>query len=973
MRKRVGIVVLLALAWYGTIVPAGAQGLQTGVLTGTVTSDDGMTMPGTTVTVSSPALQGTRSAVTDVNGVYILRGLPPGTYNLTFEMSGMGTVTDTADVPVGRTVVVDARMSVATVAETVTVTGSVAPVVSNPTGGANYTSREIDTLPAARTLFGIAELAPGLNDNTPNTNQISVSGSFAYDNVFLVDGVDINDNIFGTANNLFIEDAIQETQVLTSGISAEYGRFSGGVVNVVTKRGGDRFSGTARVNLSNPAWSEETPFEKSRGTERSDKLSKYYEGTLGGPILRSKLWFFGAGRWEKSTETRTFQETGAAYDRTVDNQRYDVSGTATPWANQTFQVKYTNNDTEQINNPGLALSIDPRVLVTRQLPNTLFVSNWNGVLSPSLFATLQYSQKEFGFRNTGGTSTDILDSPFRTRGVTGIPFNLHYNAPFFDSTDPEDRNNKQVAGSLSWFFSRPSFGSHDLKGGFEWFRSQRAGGNSQSSTGYVFQSDYLTSGGQIVYDAQGRLIPLFTPGVSRVQNWMATRGATMKVDTLSLYVQDRWALNRNVTFDLGVRYERARSEATGDIVGADTDSLVPRLAATWDVKGDGKWVAQATYAHYSGKFADVQFARNTSVGSPSLVTYQYTGPAGQGMEFAPGLDPANYTTVVSGNFPTANVFFEDGLRAPTTREFTASLGTDFGRGYVKGTFVMRDMKDFIEDFFTLDGGKTTVVFNGVNFGTFDNRVFRNTSEPTREYAGLMFQGRYRLADNWNAYGHWTVQLKNEGNFEGEAANQPGNPTLFGDYPEVLTDRLYPDGRFDDFQRHKVRLWTTYLWNLGPAGSLDIAGFWTYNSALTYSLVATSVPLSPQQDALWRSLGYARPPNGGTQNLFFGERGSQDFKGYGLVDLALTYRIPVWKTVQPWVKVEVLNVLNNDKLISWNTSVTPNNNGPKDEMGLPLEYNEGALFGQGTRNLDYPRWRAGFDGGRTFLAAFGVRF
>ena len=76
-----------------------------------------------------------------------------------------------------------------------------------------------------------------------------INGAFAFDNVFMINGVDINDNLFAQPQNLFIEDAIEETQVLTSGISAEYGRFTGGVINAITKSGGNSFSGSGRVEL----------------------------------------------------------------------------------------------------------------------------------------------------------------------------------------------------------------------------------------------------------------------------------------------------------------------------------------------------------------------------------------------------------------------------------------------------------------------------------------------------------------------------------------------------------------------------------------------------------------------------------------------------------------------------------------------------------------------------------------------------
>ena len=116
-----------------------------------------------------------------------------------------------------------------------------------------------------------------------------INGAFAFDNVFMLNGVDVNDNLFGSPQNLFIEDAIEETQVLTSGISAEYGRFSGGVINAITKSGGNLFSGSYRLNLTNPDWAVETPFEVSNGTGHSSAVNQSHEGTFGGPIVKDRL------------------------------------------------------------------------------------------------------------------------------------------------------------------------------------------------------------------------------------------------------------------------------------------------------------------------------------------------------------------------------------------------------------------------------------------------------------------------------------------------------------------------------------------------------------------------------------------------------------------------------------------------------------------------------------------------------------
>jgi hypothetical protein len=976
--KRHAFVLALVIA-IGSIAPATltAQGLQTGTLQGTVKDQSDAVLPGVTISVTSPALQGAREAVTDGNGFYTIPALPPGVYTVRYELQGMAPVVqNNVVVPLGSVAIVDAVMSVAALTEIVNVTAQTSNALAVPTGQTNLTSRELNTLAVGRTPQRIAEFAPGLTDNTPNLNQVTISGGFAYDNVFMIDGVDLNDNLFGSANNVFIEDAIDETQVLTSGISAEYGRFSGGVINMVTKRGGNTFSGSARLNLTNPSWSNESPLQRSRNQTNPDTLSKFLEGTMGGPIVRDRVWFFAAGRRERSSLNNLTALSAIPWESRTVNDRYEIKVTGTPRTNHTIQGSFVDNSTEQIDRASLnaALSLDLNVLVTVQQPNKLFVTNYSGVLGSRVLVTGQYSQKRWGVRNAGGTSTALQDSPFRARGVApGTTAAQHYHAPMFSALDPEDRDNSQFAGSVTYFLTTRGGGSHNLKAGGEQFTSSRRGGNSQSSTNYVFQSDYLIANGVPALDAQGRLIPLFVPGTSRVQNWLPTPGATMDVTTTSFYVQDHWAASDRFSFDLGMRFEKADSEATGDIVSADTHSLVPRLGMTYDIRGDGRTTLQATYAHYSGKYSDIQYARNTAVGQPSLIVYQYTGPAGQGFDFAPGMTLSNYTQVVTGTFPTANVFLADGLEAPLTKEVTLSVGRQFAKGYGRVLYQWRHASNFIEDFIDdpTAAGKITVMHNGINFGTFDRIEFRNTDEMERRYQAVQFIGRYDLSRNLYLNGHYTLQLENHGNFEGEAANQPANPSDFADFTPILTERSYPDGRLNDFQRSKMRIFAVYNQSLGRAGTVTLGPIWRYNSGQTYSLLSTGVPLSAIQ--LARNPGYARLPGGGSQTLYYGERGTENFAGYGLVDLAATYDIAIWRTVRPWIKFELYNVFDNDKLINWVTQVSPDPNSPRDANGLPTGYIRAQTFGTPINNASYPRPIPGIDGGRTFLMAMGLRF
>ncbi|MCA1560250.1 MAG: TonB-dependent receptor, partial [Acidobacteria bacterium] len=790
--------------------PAFGQGTQTGILGGVVRTSDGLLLPGATVTILSDSLQGDRLATSDAAGAFIFRGLPHGRYVVKFEMSGLTPLERVADVPLG----------------------------------------------------GRSELDVTMVHNAPSTGQVTISGAFAYDNVFLLDGVDINDNLYGYPNDLFIEDAIEETQVLTSGVPAEYGRFSGGVVNAVTKRGGDSFSGSFRVNLTNPSWTDETPLETEQGTERQNKLSQSLEATFGGRLVRSRLWFFSAGRRQNTDVETALPETGIPFVDSTKNRRYEIKLTGKPATNHTVEGVFINNATERVR-VAFPFTIDPRAVVQPTVPNRLYVANYRGVITPTIFAEVQYSRKTFAFLNSGGTGTALTDSPF----IGQNPFS-HYNAPFFDATDPEDRNNRQIAGSIAYFKSTRTRGRHDLKGGLEVFTTTRTGGNSQSPTGYVYFSDYKLVGGSIALDASGRLIPQFVPEGSLLFTYPAERGAKLDIKTTSLYLQDRWI---------------------------------------------------------------------------------YMGPAGEGLGFAPGLDPANYLTV-AGTFPTANVFFDDHLSSPSTREFTLAGATNIGAGYARVTYIKRDVRNVVENFVTLETGETTVVRDRINFGTFSNVVYRNSDLPKRHYDAFVLHARHPVHPRVTVQGHWTIQLRNRGNFEGEAPNEAAISSVIGDYPEIYSEaRHFPSGRLDDFQRHKIRAWATMRVPAGRWGHVIVAPLYRYDSGITYSLRVANQRLTSIQGT--RGAGYASLP--ANQTIYFADRGSEDFKGAHLVDLAVNYDIPVWRSVRPWLKVEIFNLLNNDTLIQWNTSASPHPASPVDDLGLRTGFLRGARFGQGTANTHYP--------------------
>jgi hypothetical protein len=913
-----------------------AQGTQTATLTGKVVDAEGAPLPGVTVTATAPVQMGARTATTSASGEYTLYGLAPGSYTVSFALDGFHTVEAAVDAGVGITSRADVTLQESAVAETIVVTAEAPSELENTSVGANFTANKVNDLPIVnRTPVGIAGLAGSVTQRTPVAGQLSINGGMAYDNSILINGVNVMDPIFGTSNNLFIEDAVAETQILTSGISAEYGHFTGGVLNVVTKSGGNDFSGSLRTNLTKPEWRDETPFEESRNTEREGDLGKAFEATFGGFLWRDRAWFFLAGRDEENTSPVSLPVTAINVARVQDNRRYELklNGNLTP--SHSLHGSYVESPLESSHENQLTpIELDAMARnSTRE--NEGFAAGYTGVLTPNLLAEARYSEKVFTFINTGGTSTNIFDSPIRSS--TRIAGNSAgtFNGPYFDGTDPEDRNNEQLYGALSYFLTTGALGSHDIKGGAERFTVTRTGGNSQSATNYVFYTGYANSGGLPLFDASGELIPVFTSAAngrraddSRIGLWLATRGAELDVTTDSFFIHDRWTLNDHWTFNLGVRHERVRSEATGGITGVDTDNTVPRVGASFDPLANGKWKLDVTYAEYAGRYNPSIIGANTVVGRPSLLYGYYVGPSGQGDDFAPGFDPANYVMYYAA-VPTANIFMADGLSSPVNAEITLSAGMALPKGgYAKLTFIDRELSGVIDDFVTIDQGCTNVTLAGINAGCVDNVVYRNSDVPQRTYQALQLQGAYRLTDHWSLEGNYTHQLENDGTYEGEGGQSIG-ATPFGNRPETQSPRVNPDGRLAQYQEHKLRLWTIYDFDLGRFGRLGAGLIYRYDSPRTYSF-STSVPLSAAQ--LAANPGYRNLS--GTQTLFFGERGLGEFESASVFDVSLNYSIPVFKRLQPWIKVDVTNVLNEDAL-----------------TGVPLLPNTGILANTGNRPLE----------------------
>jgi Carboxypeptidase regulatory-like domain/TonB-dependent Receptor Plug Domain len=470
---RYGLVLLILLGALSALAQA-----TTGALIGTVTSSDGSALPGVTVTIASPSLQGSRNAVTGDNGGYHFPALPPGAYTVTFELTGLQRVTQRQTVSLAQTSRADATLSVAAMSEDITVTASSLAVVETSAVTANFEVQQINELPTGRDIRATVLLAPGVTDGAVN-NQITISGAMSFDNLFLVNGVLVNDNLRGQPHDLFIEDAIQETTILTGGVSAEFGRFTGGVVSALTKSGGNEFTGSIRDSVSNPSWTSKSDY--SAEVEQLDEINETYEGTFGGRIIRDRIWFFTAGRWEDRQTSQQLRLTEIPYVETREDRRWEAKLTGQIAQKHTVIGSYLKSDNYRDNIITFGPVVDLRSLAEREQPKTLFGANYAGVITNNLLLEAQFSRMDDDLTR-GSETRDPIQGTLLRDSSSGNRMWSPSGCGAICGVKQHD--NKSWLGKASYFLSTASAGNHSLVGGIEDFHQMRADNNFQSGSDF---------------------------------------------------------------------------------------------------------------------------------------------------------------------------------------------------------------------------------------------------------------------------------------------------------------------------------------------------------------------------------------------------------------------------------------------------------------------------------------------------------
>ena len=958
-----GLRIVFSLLFIVLLTTATAFGQVNASLTGRV-SMDGNPLPGVTVTIASPSLQGTRTTVTDVNGNYNFGAIPPGTYTVRFEMESMQTVSRTIQVGLGQTGRADAEMQLSAVAEAITVTAAAPAMLETTEIQTNLTQQLVDDLPVLRNVQAQANLAPNVTTNSPSVAQLVISGAPAHENLYMVNGAVINENLRGQIHNLFIEDAIQETTVLTGAISAEYGRFTGGVVNSITKSGGNEFSGSLRDSVTNPSWSAES-FDGQ--PEFTDEIIHVYEATAGGRIIRDRLWFFAAGRYTKPTQDLFIYGTQIPFQFQDEETRLEGKLTAQITQRHSLMASYLDVQNPESNFCFGACYEESAIDLQRDLPNSFATAHYSGVFTNSLLGELNYSEKKYAFQGSGGDSLD------RASGTWGFAPNefAFFGAPVFCGVcGDEERNNDYLDAKMTYYFASRGLGTHNIVAGYQDWAEQRLSNNYQSGSNfgiYAWSEQTPISGAGDVFR------PTLAPG-DWITWWPISElsdGSNFR--TQSIYLNDKWDLSSRWQFNLGVRYDKNDGKDASGATRAKDSLISPRLGAIYDVFGNGRVRLNASYGHYVAKVAETIGGGATGAGTPAYVFYMYDGPEITGLptteafarmfewfDSVGGTAATDY--IFFAQFPGVNVRIGEGLESPKVEEWTLGGGTQLGRGFARVDLISRDWGNFYSQR-TL--GST--VLDPMEQQSDLQEIYTTNDFFERTYRAATLQASYPLTDKLHLGGNYTWS-ETKGNVLAETRDNGPVTEVKYQYPEFRAfEENAPTGFLPSDQTHKVRAWAMYTVATG-VGNFTLSALQRFDSGAAYSAIGQVDPTPYLADSVIEQ--YANQP--GTVNYFFGGRGAHRWDDVSALDLSVNYRLRI-AAAELFIQPEIVNVFNENGVFTGRTTVLTVQNddtlqpfNPFTETPVEGVHYSLSQFGQ-------PRDANDYQLARTYRISVGVRF
>jgi hypothetical protein len=684
----------LGLGLFAPLFTANAQET-TGGLQGTIKDQTGAVVPKAKVALSGTALIGNKELVTDTSGYYRFANLPPGSYKIVVEAQGFKTSKrEGLTIGVGRLPTVDVTLEVGSSETTVEVTSS-APVldVTSTENLTNVSSEEIENTPHGITFQSVIQYAPmarneplagysvngsgrgGSGGSMPGSSGngkgygYSIGGAADSESSYLVEGQDTANNSGGYSKANVPMDFIQEVQMKTSGVSAEYGGALGGVVNVIMKKGANTFHGSLATTYESSgtdanqinAFLRYDPTSSGVNTPlsnlRYDASSQLYQAkpdhfralqpgvTVGGPILKDRLWFFTGfepmiNSMSRSVDFGTYQDNAGVQYFTQDKQSYYLTGRIDAaltknirvFGSWLYQYARMAGASMPTGDPIALQSTFLNTSISRPLTNYSHGLGWSApnatynvgadiTLTPQLVATTKFG---YFFENYHdfGWPTSSPDLVWQTSGVgvadgNGDPLPSALQQSSDTATQPytgsytlfNANKHYQFNQDLAFYFKSKNWGTHNLKLGYQLnhlTNSIHQNGNVPYAMLYLPDSDYsnsvLTSYGgdncATLTDVWGACTGQY--GFVTIQDFSTILETPASDWNHAFYVQDSWTVGKGLTLNLGLRIEKESLPAPDNINVPSidfswSDKIEPRLGATWDPSGKGKMKIFGSY------------------------------------------------------------------------------------------------------------------------------------------------------------------------------------------------------------------------------------------------------------------------------------------------------------------------------------------------------------------------------------------
>jgi hypothetical protein len=864
-----------------------AQGL-TGALVGTVKDEHGGVLSGALVRVTSVALiGGPATATTNERGQLRFPVLVPGSYEVDIELLGF-TPYHEEDIYIGagatlsRTVV----LKLAGVSESIVVEGSGSRIEARSSGfETRFGSEYLKAVPTRRfSMFDAIRAAPGVSPTSPSSgtvNAVSAFGSGGNENLFLIDGTNFTCPCAGVSRAEPSIDVIQEVQVQSVGVSAEYGNIQGTVFNVLTKQGSDRFQGDASYYLQTSGLTSQPVLLTVPGTQlRSGyERNRYRDFTtdVGGPVVRDRLWFFAGYQYLRDYDSQPGTEPTLP-------RRYEqnkIFGKLTWRFKPGLQLLQSFGDEFWVN-PQTPTRVTPFVATLR--PHASVPTMTFGHLTQTLSANTLWDIRvgRFVYSRTDDPSTGNRTTSNRFDRVTGVSSG---NVPQFGTSTLIRTTAK---ATLSHYQRALSAVDHDWKIG------------TSVERGEHYQPQVIPGGVRFV-DSDG-------------QPFQAISGPPSKTGgqfiTVAAFASDALTIRDRLTINLGVRFDHSRAispdldavdaegRETGDIIrGLGTlytwNVVSPRLGVTAKLSADGRTMLRASY----GRFNQGVLTGEISPIHPGAVPVTTTA-----FDVATG----GYTTLVSVVDPKVNLLIDPQTRTPRTDEYSIGVDRELrSRLSLALAYIRKSGSNFIawtdvggqyrEETRTLPDRTTLPVFVLTNSRGSRRFLLTNPDGYSLSYNGLVTVIEKRRSNGWQALGSYTFsRVYGLQPSSGATAADPQVSTVapafptaaFGRDPNDLTNA---SGRLPNDRPHMFRV----------MGTIDVprTGF-TFGASLQY------VSGKP-----WAATTQVSLPQG-DQRILLEPRGSRRLSSQRLLDVRVSRTIPVGRLGRVELLLDVLNLLNN---------------------------------------------------------------